>query len=482
MSAETKKVADVWFEALNKRDGATALGCLDENVVWSNTRPVHGVTEIIPWLGEFHGLTEVRQTFEVWAKLSEVKSFELKELFINGDEAIGLVHEYALIKPTGLYYDIEFIHRLTVKNGKIIKWKSYWDTAAGVVAFRGDLEKRLLDAVLAGNLHEVRQTLRFGADANGKDPATKLTLLMTAAGYGYTEICEALIRNGALVNASDELAGSTALHKACQGGHLDIVKLLVQQGASVNIQTFSTGHTPLIEAIWFKWTDVVQFLLDNGAGLGIRTNYGFTLKQHLEYALNVVTRGREKLLAIKDMVDKREESDAVKVQSQVLMQAVVDNSLQKVKKCLSDGADVNERAPVLNGFNDGHTPLHVACRSGYYDIAEELIKAGADVNAVEPTFGAVPLHKATYNGFDNITKLLCQADGINLDYQGPSNGYTPLHDALWHGYDKCARELIDAGCRLDIRGNDGLTPYDLSAEVFGENHPLSLLINEKVKK
>ena len=28
----------------------------------------------------------------------------------------------------------------------------------------------------------------------------------------------------------------------------------------------------------------------------------------------------------------------------------------------------------------------------------QLLKAGADVNAIEPTFGAVPLHKAVYNG------------------------------------------------------------------------------------
>lgn len=48
-----------------------------------------------------------------------------------------------------------------------------------------------------------------------------------------------------------------------------------------------------------------------------------------------------------------------------------------------------------------------------------LVTAGADVNAVEPIFGAVPLHKATYNGYLEITRILAEAPNVNLNYQGP---------------------------------------------------------------
>ncbi|WP_415238652.1 ankyrin repeat domain-containing protein [Seleniivibrio woodruffii] len=476
---DTKAVADKWFKALRERDGASAMECLDKNVVWSNTKPIPGLSEIIPWLGEYHGVGEVHQTFMVWAKLSEVESFELLELFINGDEAIGLVHEKAKIIPTGLYYDIEFIHRLTVEDGKIVRWKSYWDTAFGIVAFRGDLNERLLGAVLSKDRHSARELLKFGADPNYVNPGTKLTLLMTAAGTGETEIASMLLRKGANPNTLDELAGASAMHKACQGGYLEIVKLLAEHGAFINTQAVSTGHTPLIEAIWFKYPEIVQYLLDNGAWLNIKTNYGFSLLDHLNYALNVSTRCKDKLYTIKDMVDKRIEDDRKRAESQKLMQAVIDNKCDEVKACIGAGADVNERAPILNGFNDGHTPLHVACRSGFYDIAKILIEAGADINAIEPTFGAVPLHKATYNGFADITQLLCSQAGINMDYQGPSNGYTPLHDALWHGFDKCAEVLVNSGCALKLRGHDGLTPYDLALEVFGDKHPLTVKIMER---
>jgi ankyrin repeat protein len=115
-----------------------------------------------------------------------------------------------------------------------------------------------------------------------------------------------------------------------------------------------------------------------------------------------------------------------------------------------------------------HTPLLVACRDGHEAIVTELLKAGADVNAVEPTFGAVPLHKAVYNGHAGITQMLVQQPGIDLNFQGWTNGYTPLHDALWHGFVDCARILVEAGARLDLKGHDGKLPIDIATEVFGK--------------
>jgi ankyrin repeat protein len=103
---------------------------------------------------------------------------------------------------------------------------------------------------------------------------------------------------------------------------------------------------------------------------------------------------------------------------------------------------------------------------------KELLNAGADVNAVEPVFGAVPLHKATYNGYLEIARMLVKTPGVDLNYQGPSNGYTPLHDALWHGFADCATVLIEAGARIDIVAYDGKLPIQLASENLGESHPI----------
>lgn len=341
-------------------------------------------------------------------------------------------------------------------------------------------ENKLLQAVLKSDLEGVTGLLQQGLNPNVRDPQSGLTALMIASGYGDVQIVKALLESGADVFAIDSKAGATALHKACQAGSLEVVKLLAEAGAFIDEPTTWTGHTPLIEAIWFKWPDIVAYLLERGAGLNVKTRYGFSLLDHLQYALKVNVIGKDKLLHIEELVKARKKSDEDAIKNQKLMAAVNNGDLNEVKKLIAEGADIEERSPMLNGFNDYHTPLLVACRDGHLEIAEELIKAGADVNATEPTFGAVPLHKATYNGHIEITKLLADQPRINLDFQGPSNGYTPLHDALWHGFAECSEILVNAGARLDLKGHDGKIPLDIALTMFEPDHSIVKLIKSKM--
>jgi ankyrin repeat protein len=161
------------------------------------------------------------------------------------------------------------------------------------------------------------------------------------------------------------------------------------------------------------------------------------------------------------------------------MAATAEGDTERVRKLLDDGAEVDERYPNVGGFNDSHTPLLVASRDGHAEIVRLLLAAGADVNAVEPTFGAVPLHKAVYNGHAEITADLVRQDGIDLNWVGATNGYTPLHDSLWHGYEECSRILVEAGADLTHVAHDGKSPLDLAVEVFGEGHALTELIRAR---
>ncbi len=336
---------------------------------------------------------------------------------------------------------------------------------------RSDLS--LITAVRARDTNQVALLLARGANANARETPTTLTVLMFATGLGAADIVSALIAAGALVNAVDDLAGATALHKACQGGHLEAVQMLVQAKAFVNQQTTTTGHTPLVEAIWFKSDAIVRYLLDHGARINIHTYYGFTIDDHINYALRVNQgAGHDALLRIQAMVAERSQQIDQQLSSQTLNKAVLNNNLLDVQRALAADEDIEQRWPATGTFQDGHTPLLIASRDGRTDIVAELIRHGADVNAIEPIFGAVPLHKATYHGYLEITKLLAGAPRVNLDYQGPSNGYTPLHDALWHGYPDCARVLIDSGARIDLIAYDGKLPVDIAAEELGPNHAI----------
>lgn len=278
------------------------------------------------------------------------------------------------------------------------------------------------------------------------------------------------------------MAGATALHKACQGGHLDVVKYLVENGIHINAVIASTGHTALMDAIWYKQVECCKYLLDANADIGISTYYGFTIDEHIEFSISVNSKEeeKEKLRQIKKYVEERRKNDK-EAASRQLFKGVLEDNLKIVKNAIEAGADIEMRYPMENGFNDGHTPLIIASRENRADIVRYLLEKGADANAVEPVFGAVPLHKATYNGLPVILKILLNVDGIDVNYQGYTNGYTPLHDALWHGYEECANILLDYGVDLEIRGHDGKLPLDIAVDVFGESAKITERIRNIMK-
>ncbi|MEU8517026.1 ankyrin repeat domain-containing protein [Kitasatospora sp. NPDC048722] len=339
--------------------------------------------------------------------------------------------------------------------------------------------REFLTAVHRGDAESVKRLLPRGANPGAREESSGLTALMIAAGRGDAPLVRLLLDAGADLHTADSRGGATALHKAVQGGDPATVRILLEAGAFVDSVAATTGHTPLMDALWYKWPEVAAVLLERGAGLNLSTHYGFSMREHFEYELKVNTRGKDELLAAERLLAARTAADSATAEAQQLMAAVVTGEIGTVQRLLAEGAEVDARYPVVNGFNDAHTPLLVACRDGHREIARELLGAGADVNATEPTFGAVPLHKAVYNGHAAITALLVAAPGIDLDFQGITNGYTPLHDALWHGYEECARILLDAGARHDLVGHDGKLPADIAREGLGADHPLTRVLTTR---
>ncbi|MGF1647983.1 MAG: ankyrin repeat domain-containing protein [Kineosporiaceae bacterium] len=337
----------------------------------------------------------------------------------------------------------------------------------------------VVDAVRTGSPDGVRAALETGASVDERD-RDGLTPLMVAACHGRADLVGLLLDAGADVYTADAAGGATALHKACQGGDVEVVRALLEAGAFVDAVAAATGHTPLMDAVWFKQPDIVAELLDRGASLNGVTRYGFSFTQHLDFEQGANAVGADRLRAAADLVARRRLADENAVAGHLLMSAVARGAVETVRALLARGAAADARFPIVNGFNDAHTPLLVAARDGHAEIVEVLCAAGADVNATEPTFGAVPLHKATYNGHADIVRILVAQPGIDLDRQGITNGYTPLHDALWHGYADCARVLVEAGARLDVRGHDGKTPLQVARESFGPVLSVVSLITDRL--
>jgi len=76
---------------------------------------------------------------------------------------------------------------------------------------------------------------------------------------------------------------------------------------------------------------------------------------------------------------------------------------------------------------DGETLLHLAIGQNHKDLAEALLKDGADVNALT-TDRLTPLHMAAQNGNIEIVTLLLDK-GANIN-PVDSKGWTPLDRAM----------------------------------------------------
>jgi ankyrin repeat protein len=345
---------------------------------------------------------------------------------------------------------------------------------------RPQAESDIFHALRNRDAAAIRALLDSGVALNVREATTGMTPLLVAAGLSDARIVRQLIDAGADPFTVDSRGSGTALHRAVQAGDLETIRLLVEEGLFVDAVAPTTGHTPLMDALWYKWPDVVEFLFAADAGLNLSTHYGFSLQEHFQYELSVNIVGQDRLLIADEMLQRRIAADAMNAEQCKLVNATASGDIAAARMVLAEGADVDERYPVMNSFNDKHTPLLIACRDGHLELVRLLLEHGADVNATEPTFGAVPLHKAVYNGHDDITAELVTVPGVDLDYQGYTNGYTPLHDALWHGYEQCAQILLDAGARIDLVGHDGKTPGDVAAEAFGPRHPITRELREQL--
>jgi len=105
--------------------------------------------------------------------------------------------------------------------------------------------------------------------------------------------------------------------------------------------------------------------------------------------------------------------------------------------------------------------LHTAVLTEDLEVIRQHIKAGSDLNVLEPTRKSTPLITAAYLGRTEAAKILINA-GADINYKN-SDGSTALHTAIAFIKTKVAKILIDAGIDLNIKNNDGSTALHTAA-------------------
>jgi ankyrin repeat protein len=104
---------------------------------------------------------------------------------------------------------------------------------------------------------------------------------------------------------------------------------------------------------------------------------------------------------------------------------------------------------LLNG--KGESALMMAALKDQQELAEKLIKKGADVNKT----GWTPLHYAASNGHLTIISLLLE-NSAYIDAESP-NGTTPLMMAAMYGTPAAVKLLLQEGADPQLKNQQGLT-------------------------
>jgi ketosteroid isomerase-like protein len=278
--SETETVVQRWFDALQAGDVDSAMACLDDDVHWVNSpgaegakHGVPGLSAIVPWFGDFRGKAEVTATFGPYGAAQETLHYERLNLMVKDDQAMALVRETARIKATGEVYDIEFVQRYQVADGKIVLLCAYLDTSRMVAAFRGDMDARLIAAARAGDAEAAEALLSFGGCATAVDRESGEAALTVAAAGGRMAVVRALLDHGALPDLVDR-TGQGALHAAAAAGATGIVAALLAAGARPDLQRPVDGATALHVAATAGAESCAAVLIDAGARTDLADHAG----------------------------------------------------------------------------------------------------------------------------------------------------------------------------------------------------------------
>ena len=261
--------------------------------------------------------------------------------------------------------------------------------------------------------------------------AAEEAMLADAAEDGNGALIRTLVDGGAEVNAA-QVDGMTALHWATYRDDAESAALLIRAGADVNVQN-SYGVPPLSIAAANGNASIVALLLDAGADPNTVLRGGETV------LMSAARAGS--LAAVQDLLTNGADPNAREEREQTaLMWAAAEGHAAVVAALLDAGADLHAK------LESGFTPIFFAAREGHIEVVRTLLEAGADVNELlERVKGGADLavNNASYRPVDEGMSLLLLAVrnghfelAIELvkagaDPNDQRTGFTPLHTVSW---------------------------------------------------
>lgn len=244
-----------------------------------------------------------------------------------------------------------------------------------------------------------------------------------------------------------DIQGRTFLHAAIIKGHSDFAIRLISIGLDINAAD-SSGNTPLILAAQNKQGDLVKLLIDKEALVKSSDTIGMTA---LHYAVMNEDTGLVKLLIAKGAdVNKRSKLEGTPLETACWYH---DNP-DLAEYLVSAGAQINS-----DNFNEW-SPLSLAVRQRFTDVALWLIKHGADVNFKSKN-GENILHLISAEML-GILLHDCINAGVKINEQTYDSLYTPLHFAVQNNNLNFVKILYWNGANTTLKTIEGYTALDIA--------------------
>jgi len=253
------------------------------------------------------------------------------------------------------------------------------------------------------------------------------------------------------------------LHIACMVGDAPIVKLLVEEARCEVLPRDDADRTPLHIAVSEGNTASALQLIDSSS------NRGEDFQAIINY-VDLSGRGSLHLAAasgqdclLKGLCDRGADIDACDALGvSPLRLASGSGHLGCVQELLSAGATVNAQDIQRTAVFQGQTALQLAVENGHEEIAQLLLAHAAHVEARDMC-GRSAFHIAAAMGQTSMLRLLIDS-GAQIN-AADGDGSTPLRLAVENGHAETASVLVGAGAATDAKDHRGRTVIHWVAEV-----------------
>lgn len=130
---ENLRIVQEGYAAFGSGDVDAALSTYADDIDWA----MPGSPDIFPYAGKRHGLEQVAQFYSTFAETEEVEQMELQDFISQSDKVLVFGHYRGRVKSTRRSYTKDFVHVVTLRNGKVINFREYVASDDMYAAFAG---------------------------------------------------------------------------------------------------------------------------------------------------------------------------------------------------------------------------------------------------------------------------------------------------------------------------------------------------------